>query len=46
MFFWPVAKLERHVTVTDAMRRFESIASHQWRGLREEQWLIPTSAPD
>jgi hypothetical protein len=27
--FWPVAKLERHVTVTHAMRRFESCPASQ-----------------
>src|SRR3989442_1212252 len=26
--FWPVAKLERHVTVTHAMRRFDSCIPH------------------
>jgi hypothetical protein len=30
--FWPVAKLERHVTVTHAMRRFESCPASQFRG--------------
>ncbi len=29
MFCWPVAKLERHVTVTHAMRRFESCPASQ-----------------
>src|ERR1700675_1037637 len=28
--FWPVAKLERHVTVTHAMRRFESCPASQF----------------
>ena len=30
--FWPVAKLERHVTVTHAMRKFESCPASQFRG--------------
>src|SRR5207253_10336237 len=43
--FWPVAKLERHVTVTHAMRRFESCPASQFsRQDKARETLIKLSA--